>query len=142
MPAGRPTERDRIALVQEFVEWAENDPLAFTVPQFWTKKRIPTTQCAQWASEDKEFRKHYYIGKELLGVNRLNATLVNSPDEKPLLDKTVYLRGLRNFDHDQRHHEHEEIQYEAEVRKALEVTQTESLLELLNKIASGQLKQQ
>ena len=71
-PVGRP-RFDRMKIVNDFVEWAKNNPNAWTVPQFATSIGINSGMMNQWAAiegEDSEFTRAFILGKELIGVNR------------------------------------------------------------------------
>ena len=117
-------EHDRIALAKEFVNWAAETPDALVVQQFWAPKGVVSTTCSHWAKEDPQFRELYHLGKEIIGTNRLNAALYNEAG-KAKMDKAVYLRGLRNFDYDQRESDHTEITFEAEQKKTSDTSQDE-----------------
>lgn len=110
---GAPRKHDRKKVAQDFIAWARDNANAFTVPQFATQHGFSSQQMIQWCHEDEEFRESYMVGKELIGINRLNAT---DPDAKKKLDKTIYLKGVANYDYDHKIYEREEKAFEAGLR--------------------------
>lgn len=113
-PGGRPREHDRMKVVEEFVEWALNTRDAFTVPQFCAPRGFSSDTMLTWCKEDEQFRRSYNIAKELIGINRLKATL---SDSEIKLDKSIYLKCICNYDFDQKHHDREEKAFESKLKQ-------------------------
>ena len=114
---GRPREYDRIAVGKQFVQWVKDHPDCLTVPHFTTANGYATHRLIEWAKEEQEFREYYMEAKELIGLNRLNATRIReeNSDLKPL-DKTIYLRHVGNFDSDKRNFDREEKLFESKLK--------------------------
>lgn len=138
-PVGRP-RFDRMKIVQDFVNWAKTNPDAWTVPQFATSIGINSLMMNKWADqegEDSEFTIAYIRGKELIGINRLYAAMLQEGQEKPKMDRTMYLRGLGNYDKDQCCYEREErkfdIECKAKTEKETSVTANAEIVDRLDK---------
>lgn len=115
---GRPREYDRIAVGKEFVQWAKDHPDCLTVPHFTTAKGYSTPRLIAWSHEDDGFREYYIEAKEIIGLNRLNATRIDEDlSEIKALDKTIYLRHVGNFDSDKRSFDREEKAFEASIKQ-------------------------
>jgi hypothetical protein len=117
-PVGRP-RFDRMKIVNDFVEWAKNNPNAWTVPQFATSIGINSGMMNQWAAiegEDSEFTRAFILGKELIGVNRLQSSVLKPGQDKPSMDRGIYLRGIGNFDKDQCLYERGERKFDIECK--------------------------
>ena len=108
---GRPREHDRIAIGKSFIEWVKSHPDCLTVPHFTTAKGYDTEMLIKWKREDADFRQYYNEAKNLIGLNRLNATINQT------IDKQIYLMHIRNFDSDQKEDWKEEKQFESDLRK-------------------------
>ncbi len=136
---GRPAY-DRMKIVNDFVNWAKTNPDAWTVPQFATSIGINSLMMNQWASQEgpeSDFTMAYIKGKELIGINRLKASLLQEGQEKPLMDRGIYLRGLGNFDKDQCLYEREERKFDIECKaktdKETNVTANAEIVDRLDK---------
>ncbi len=136
---GRPAH-DRMKIVNDFVNWARTNPDAWTVPQFATSIGINSLMMNKWAAqegEDSDFTTAFIQGKELLGMNRLNASILKPGQEKPTMDRGIYLRGLGNFDRDQSTYEREERKFDIECKaktdKESNVTANADIVDRLDK---------
>jgi hypothetical protein len=145
MVSGRQKEHDRMKIVNDFIEWAKNNPDALTVPQFAVTVGIHSGMMVNWAAEDKFFREAYNIGKEYIGNNRLKATLnYNSKEEngKLKLEKSIYTQTLGNYDLDVRNYQREERKFDHDMKKAEETQgtseQNQKIDELLTVMKSTQ----
>lgn len=114
---GRPG-LDRERLMKEFVEWAKDNPEALTVPCFCAPRGFSSDTMITWANEDETFRQAYNTGKELIGINRLKATLVNkqNDEDKNKLDKSIYMQTIGNYDRDVRNYQREEKKFEQSLK--------------------------
>lgn len=109
-------DREKIAI--EFIEWAKDNPEALTVPSFCAPRGFSSDTMQTWAKESEEFRRAFNTGKELIGLNRLKATLVNkqNDEDKSKLDKSIYMQTIGNYDLDIRAYQREEKQFEASLK--------------------------
>lgn len=117
-PVGRP-RYDRMKIVKDFVEWAKTNHDAWTVPQYATSIGINSLMMNQWAAqegEDSEFSIAFIQGKEIIGMNRLKASIPREGDDKPLMDRGIYLRGLGNYDKDINVYERGERKFDIETK--------------------------
>lgn len=117
-PVGRP-RYDRMKIVQDFVDWARNNADAWTVPQFATSININSGMMNQWAAqegEDSEFSRSFILGKELIGINRLKASMIRPGQDKPLMDRGIYLKAVGNFDRDINIYERGERKFDIECK--------------------------
>ncbi len=115
-PGGRPREYDRIAVGIEFVQWVKDHPECLTVPHFTTSNGYSTPRLLEWVKEDQQFREYYMEAKELIGINRLKATMANKDNGEKVLDKTIYLRHVHNFDSDIKACDREDKAFEASLK--------------------------
>lgn len=109
-PVGRPKEYDRMKIVSDFIQYAKNNPTCLTVPCFTSTIGIDSGMMRKWASESDEFRSSFNLGKEQIGINRLNAT-----NEK-LMERSVYSQVIGNFDIDINTYIREEKAFEAKLK--------------------------
>lgn len=129
---GRPGY-DRIAVGNQFIQWVLDHPDCLTVPHFTTANNYSTPRLLEWVKENPEFRELYIKAKELIGVNRLNATRINEELEgKKPLDKTIYLRHVGNFDSDKRAFDREEKAYDAQLKKDILQDNTDYIVKVIN----------
>lgn len=112
---GRPREFDRKQIAKQFVEWALSDPEAWTVPMFTTKMGFSSDMMHRWAADDEEFALAFRTGKEIIGVNRLRASVIQGED-KPKLDRSIYLKCLGNYDIDINLYERGERKFDIETK--------------------------
>lgn len=110
-PGGAPRIHDRMKIVQDFVEFARNNPTCLTVPMFTSTIGISSALMRKWASECSQFSATFDLGKEIIGINRLNAT-----NEK-LLERSIYSQVIGNYDLDVNIYQREEKRFESELRK-------------------------
>lgn len=113
---GRPREYDRMKIVKDFVDWAYTNPNAFTVPQFTTSMGFSSDHMIKWSKEDDDFLQWYRVGKELIGINRLNASINKSEENKAKMDKSIYMQTIGNFDFDIKNYQHEEKIFEESLK--------------------------
>ncbi|HET6457266.1 MAG TPA: hypothetical protein VFG24_00100 [Nitrosopumilaceae archaeon] len=116
MVAGAPRKHDREQIARDFIEWATDNPQALSVPMFAAPRGLHSEMMMNWAREDDEFRRSYYIGKELIGINRLKATMVNKENESNRLERGIYCQTLGNYDLDVREYQREEKRFEASLK--------------------------
>jgi hypothetical protein len=109
-PGGRPREHDRIAIGKALVQWTKDHPDCLTVPHFTCANGHDIDMLIRWRKEDLEFRRYYIEAKQQIGLNRLLAS------QNDLLDKTIYLRHVNNFDEDIKDFDREEKAYEASLK--------------------------
>ena len=116
MVAGAPRKYDRDKIAQDFIAWAKDNPNALSVPMFATSIGLNSEMLLNWSKEDPEFRRAYNTGKELIGINRLKATMVSKEDEGKRLEKSIYTQTLGNYDLDVREYQREEKKFEASLK--------------------------
>lgn len=133
---GRPVY-DRMKIVQDFVNWAKTNPDAWTVPQFAVEIGIHSGMMNEWARNDDDFSVAFTQGKEYLGINRLKAALPKCGEDKPLMDRGIYLRGIGNYDTDQNLYERGERKFDIECKaktdKESNVTANADIVDRLDK---------
>lgn len=69
MPAGRPRTHDRLAIVQQMIEWAEKED-SINLCGFCANIKLPPSLVLRWSKEDDEFGLSYEIVKARLGERR------------------------------------------------------------------------
>ena len=111
-PVGRPKEYDRLKIGDDFIKWAKENPDCLTVPHFATSIGLNSQILINWCSEDPQFHLKYIEAKEIIGLNRLNASRLVDETEKKRLDKSIYLQTLWQFDFDSRNSKREELIFE------------------------------
>lgn len=133
---GRPAY-DRMKIVNDFVNWAKTNPDAWTVPQFAVEIGINSGMMNEWAAADEDFSRSFRQGKEYLGINRLKAAIPKSGEDKPKMDRGIYLRGIGNYDTDQNIYERGErkfdIECKAKTEKENNVTANADIVDRLDK---------
>jgi hypothetical protein len=112
-PVGQPSKFDKSVEGQAFIDYVTNTPSCLTVPMFATTRGYSSDTMLTWCKEDPSFRRSYMQAKEIIGINRLKMTL---SDSRVKLDKTIYLKGVANYDMDAKDHEKEMIAYEASLK--------------------------
>lgn len=116
MPVGAPRQFDRDQIAIDFITWAKDNPDALSVPMFATARGFNSEMMLQWAKDDPLFARAYNTGKELIGINRLKATMVSKEDESKRLEKSIYTQTLGNYDLDVRAYQREEKRFEASLK--------------------------
>ena len=116
MPAGAPRKYDREQIAIDFIEWARDNPNALSVPMFATSIGLNSQMLLNWCLEDDQFRVSYNTAKELIGINRLKATLTYKEDGAFKLEKSIYTQTLGNYDLDVREYQREEKRFEASLK--------------------------
>lgn len=145
---GRPREYDRVQIAKDFYQWTLDHEDCLTVPHFTVHIPIVSSKMSDWANEDKtgEFCEWYYAGKEQIGLNRLNATLIEGEGK---LDRGIYLKHVGNFDKDKHRYDRQEkvfdssLKNEEQAKVAEEViAQNERLMALVSKRQSDFIKEE
>lgn len=114
--SGKPPQYDYVKVGKEFVEWALNNPDAFTVPQFSAPRGISSDMFWKWAESNDEFRRLFNIGKEIIGINRLKASINKDENGNAKLDRSIYMKTLHHYDFDFRKGERDEKQFESNLK--------------------------
>ncbi len=113
----RPREYDRDKIADDLIEWAKNNPDCLTIPHFATSIGLNSEILLNWCKDDDEFRRKYKTAKEIIGLNRLNATRIVDETEKKRLDKSIYQGTLHHFDYDSKYDMRDEKKFESSLRK-------------------------
>jgi hypothetical protein len=121
---GRPRIHDRMKIVNDFIQYAKTHPECITVPCFTSTIGISSGLMNNWALEDDDFSEAFNIGKELIGLNRLN--LVNMK----LMERSIYSQVVGNFDRDINLYQRSEKEFEAQIHNKQDDNQKSPLEEM------------
>ncbi len=119
-PGGAPRLYDRMKIAKDFIEYVKSHPDCLTVPCFTTTIGIDSGMMRRWALECEEFRTAFNQGKELIGINRLNATRSNQ------LERSIYSQVVGNFDIDINEYQREEKKFESTLKKDEQIAVSDS----------------
>jgi len=131
---GRPIKYNKDEWAEKLYEWSKKDD-AINLVGFCADNDIPSEYLSVWAKENDNFSQSLKIAK--LKIAQRREKLVSEGK----LYHGAWQRGAGVYDSILHTHEREEKKYEAEIKQALEKTNTENLIDLLKAINEGKLTQ-
>ena len=108
----RPREYDRLAIGKDMIKFATDNPDCLTIPHYTSTIGLSSDVLCDWAEEDMAFRPLFKAAKEIIGLNRLNATRCDT------LHNTIYHRGAGHYDSSLHRFERGEKVFESKLKQA------------------------
>lgn len=127
---------DKVKIYNDFIEFARSNTNCLTVPMFTAPRGMSSDTLFRWAQEDDELKRLFYTGKDLISVNRLNATKKDTNGNASLSDST-YQKTLHHYDYEYRMTNREEKAFEAGLREKIESQKTYQIVVENDGLGSG-----